>query len=71
LHTNCLLNHVIEGKIEGMMEVTGRRGRIPKRILVDIREMRGCCKFKEETLVSTLWTTAFGRGYGQVRLLNE
>jgi hypothetical protein len=24
---NCLLKHVIEGKIEGMVEVTDRRGR--------------------------------------------
>jgi hypothetical protein len=26
LRRNCLLKHVIEGKIEGKMEVTGRRG---------------------------------------------
>jgi len=27
LHRNCLLKHVIEGKVEGRIEVTGRRGR--------------------------------------------
>jgi hypothetical protein len=27
LRTNCLLRQVIEGKIKGGMEVTGRRGR--------------------------------------------
>jgi hypothetical protein len=27
LHRNCLLKHVIEGKLEGRVEMTGRRGR--------------------------------------------
>jgi hypothetical protein len=27
LRTDCLLKHVIEGKIEGRIEGTGRRGR--------------------------------------------
>jgi hypothetical protein len=27
LHRNCLLKHVIEGKIKERVEVTGRRGR--------------------------------------------
>jgi hypothetical protein len=27
LRRNCLLKHVIEGKLEGRIEVTGRRGR--------------------------------------------
>jgi hypothetical protein len=70
LRTNCLLSHVIEGKIEIVIEVTGRRERIPKRILVDLREMRGYCKFKQETLDRTLWGTGFGRGYGIIRVLN-
>jgi hypothetical protein len=30
---NCLRKHVIEGKIEGRMDVTGRRGRKCKRLL--------------------------------------
>jgi hypothetical protein len=27
LHRNCLLRHVIEGKMEGRIEVTGKGGR--------------------------------------------
>jgi hypothetical protein len=34
LGRNCLLKHIIEGKIEGMIEVTGRRGRIRTKPLV-------------------------------------
>jgi hypothetical protein len=30
---NCLLKHVIEGKIEGRIELTGRRGRRCKQLL--------------------------------------
>ena len=29
-HRNCLLKHIIEGKIEGMIENTERRGRRPR-----------------------------------------
>jgi hypothetical protein len=34
LGKNCLLNHIIEGKIEGM----GRQGRKHKQLLDDIEE---------------------------------
>ena len=37
-HRNCLLKHVVEGKIEGRIEVTGRRGRRSKQLLDDIKE---------------------------------
>jgi len=37
---NCLLKHVIEGKIEGWVEVTGRRGRRRKKLLDDLKEKR-------------------------------
>ena len=33
LSRKCLLNHVIEGKIEARIEVTGRRGRRRKQLL--------------------------------------
>ena len=33
LHTKCLLKHVIEGKIVGRIEVTGRRGRRREKLL--------------------------------------
>jgi len=62
LRTNCRLRHVIEGKIEGRTEVTGRRGRISMQLLDDLKEIRGCWKLKEEALDRTLWKTHFGRG---------
>ena len=63
---NCLLIHVIEGKVEGRIEVTARRGRRRKQILGDIKEMREYCKLKEEALDRTLRRTGFGRGCGSV-----
>jgi hypothetical protein len=63
---NCLLKHVIEGKIEGGIEVTGRRGRRRKQLLNDLKENRRYWKLKEEALDSTLWRTRFGRGCGSV-----
>ena len=35
---NCLIKHVIEGKIEARKEVTGRRGRKFKQLLNDLKE---------------------------------
>ena len=35
---NWLLKHFTEGKIEESVEVTGRRGSIPQRLLDDIKE---------------------------------
>jgi hypothetical protein len=66
LRRNCLVKHVIEGKIEGRMEVMRRRGRRRKQILDDLKKMRGYWNFKEEALDSTVWITRFGRGYGPV-----
>jgi hypothetical protein len=37
---NCLLKHVIEGKLEGRIEMTGRRGRRRKQLLDDLKEKR-------------------------------
>jgi hypothetical protein len=37
IHRNCLLKHVTEGKIEGRIEVMGRRGRRRKQLLDDIK----------------------------------
>jgi len=63
---NCLLNHVIEGKVEGRMEVSGRRGRKRKQILDDLKENCVYWKLKEETIDLSLWRTLFGRGFGLV-----
>ena len=38
---NCLLNQVIEGKIHGRIEVTGRRWRRRKQELDELKEKRG------------------------------
>jgi hypothetical protein len=63
---NCLRKHVIEGKIEGRIKVTRRRGRRRKQLLDDLKEKRGYCKLKEEALDRTMWGTRYGRGYGLV-----
>jgi len=38
---NCPLKDIIEGKIEGRIEVTGRRGRRRKQLMDDTKERRG------------------------------
>jgi hypothetical protein len=63
---NCLLKHVIEGKLEGRIEVTGRQGRRRKQLLDDLKEKRRYWKLKEEALDRTQWRTRFGRGYAPV-----
>ena len=60
---NCLLRYVIEGKIEGRVEVTGRRGKRSKQLLDDPEEKKGYCKLKEKALDRPTWGTRFGRGY--------
>jgi hypothetical protein len=62
LRRNCLLSHIIEGKIMG----TRRRGRRRKQPLDDLKEARRYWKFKEEAQDRTLWRTQFGRGYGHL-----
>jgi hypothetical protein len=67
LRRNCLLKHVTGGKIEGRVEVTGRRGRRRKQLLDDLMETRGYWKLKEEALDRSVWRTRFGRGCGPCR----
>jgi hypothetical protein len=62
LRRNCLLKHVIEGKLEGRIEMTGKRGRRRKQILDNLKEKRRYWKSKEEALDCTLRRTRFGRG---------
>ena len=50
LHRNCILKHVIEGRIG----VTERRGRRRKQLLSNFKDTRGSWKLKEETLDRTL-----------------
>ena len=65
---NCLLKRVIEGKIKGEIEVTGRRGRRRRRkkLLDDLKERRGYSNLKEEALDRTMWRARLGRGYRHV-----
>ena len=66
LSRNCLLQRVIEGKINGEIEVTGRRGRRRRKLLGDLKERRGCSHLKEEALDRTVWRARFGTGFGPV-----
>jgi hypothetical protein len=66
LYRNCLLQQVIEEKIKGGIEVTGRRGRRRKKLLDGITERRGYSHLKEEALDCTMWRALFGRGFGPV-----
>jgi hypothetical protein len=47
---NYLLQHGIEGKIGGGIEVTGRQGRRCKQILNDFKKIREYWKLKEDAL---------------------
>jgi hypothetical protein len=59
---NCFLKHVTEGKIEGRIEVTGRRGRRLKQLLYGLEERRAFSKLKKGALNRGLWRTGFGKG---------
>ena len=55
LRGNCLLKQVTEGKIEGSIEVTGRRGRRFKLLLDGLKEALGYCKLKAEAPDRAVW----------------
>jgi hypothetical protein len=56
---NCLLKHVIEGKIEGGIEMMGRPGRRYNQVLDGFKEVRRYWKLKEEVLDCPLQRTCF------------
>jgi hypothetical protein len=62
LHRNCLLKHIMEGRIEGRTQVIERRGRRCKQLLDVLTETR--VYWEEDALDRTLWRTCIGRGYG-------
>jgi hypothetical protein len=66
LRRNCLLQRVIERKIQGRIEVTGRQGRRRRKLLDDLKEGRGYSHLKEESLDRTMWRARFGKGFGPV-----
>jgi len=63
---NCLLQRVIERKIKGGIEVTGRRGRRSKKLLDNLKERRGYTHLKEEAIGRTKRRARFGRGFRPV-----
>jgi len=66
LRRKCLLKRVIEGKIQGGIEVTGRQGRRCRKLLYDLKERRGYSHLKEEALDRSMWRAHFGIGFGPV-----
>jgi hypothetical protein len=63
---DCILEHFIVGKIEGRVEVMGRRRRRRirhKQLLNYLMEKSGFQKLKEKALDRPLWWTAFGLVY--------
>jgi hypothetical protein len=66
LRRNCLLQWVIEGKIKGGIEVTGKRERKRRKLLDDLKERREYSHLKEEALDRTMRRARFGRGFGLV-----
>jgi hypothetical protein len=71
LRRNCLLKEVIEGKIEGRIEVTRRRGRRRKKLLDDPGDRRGYSHLKGEALDRIKWRNRLGRGCGPVVCLTD
>jgi len=65
------LQQVIEGKIKGEIDVTGRRERRRRKLLDDLKETREHSHLKEEALDRTMWRADFGRGFGLVRQVTE
>jgi hypothetical protein len=55
LRRNYVLKHVIEGKLEGRIEIKERRGRTCKQLLDGLKEKRIYWKLTEEALDRTLW----------------
>jgi hypothetical protein len=66
LHRNGPLQRVIQGKIQGGIEETGRQGRRRRKLLDDLKERRGYSHLKDEALDRTMWRARFGGGFGPV-----
>lgn len=54
LRSNCLLQHTVEGRIEGRTVVLGRRGKRRKQLLCDLKQTRGYWNLKKEAVDRTL-----------------
>jgi hypothetical protein len=62
LRRNCLLKHIIEGKLGR----TGIRERRRKQMLDNLAETRRYWKLRQEALDRTLYRSRFGRDCGPV-----
>jgi hypothetical protein len=54
LRRNCHLKHIIEERLEGKMERTGRRRKRPMQLRDDLKEKRRYWKIMGEALDHTL-----------------
>jgi hypothetical protein len=61
LRRNCLLKHVIEGKLDGTIEMAGRRGGRRKQLLDNFKEKRRYWKLKVEALDRTVENSLWKR----------
>ena len=61
MHSNCLLKHVSERKLESSEGIRGRRC---KQLLDDLKKTRRPWNFKDEALDRSVWRTRFLRGCG-------
>jgi hypothetical protein len=59
MHRNCLLQQVIEGKIKGGIEVTGRQRRC-RKLLDDLKERRGYYHLKVDWFCGRVAPTHLG-----------
>jgi len=71
LRRNCLKEHVVEGKIEGRIEETGRRRKRCTQLLDGLKEKGGYWKMKEETVDRTVWRIRVERSFGPSVRQNE
>ena len=63
---NCLVKHIIKGKVKGRTEVMGRGGKRHKQLLDNFKEKRGYWKMEEKAVDRSVWRNAFVRGSGPV-----
>jgi hypothetical protein len=72
LRRNCLLQRIIEGKIQEGTEVTEKQGRRRTKLMDDLKERRGYSHLKEEALDCTV-ESSLGKRLRtcRKRLLNE
>jgi hypothetical protein len=64
LRRNCLLNHVIERKLEGKTEMTGRRERKFKQLLDDVKEIKKILEIERGSTRSHCMENSLWMGLG-------